>query len=70
MKKIYSYDNYEGDKGIIVADSFDEAVAIFKENYPDREIAETQEQYWENGSYIYEIDCFSEENRLYVVCEW
>ena len=70
MKKIYAYDNYEGDKGIIVADSYDKAIALFKEQYPHREVAKTQEQYLECGSYIYELDCLSEENRLYIVCEW
>lgn len=70
MKKIYVYDNYEGDKGIIVAESLDEAIVMFKEQYPDIEVAKTQEQYWEYGSYIYEIDTWSDENKLYVVCEW
>lgn len=70
MKKIYMYDNFEGDKGIIIANSFDEAVTLFKEQYPDREIAETTEKYWEHGSYLEEIDFWSEESRLYIVCEW
>ena len=56
MKKIYAYDNYEGDKGIIIADSLNEAVAIYKNEYPDRQIATTSEQYWEHGCYIYEIN--------------
>ena len=70
MRKLYTYDNYEGDKGIIVADSWDEAVAIYKEQYPDREIAETDEQYWDYGCYIEEIDFWSNEKKLYVCCEW
>lgn len=70
MKKLYSFDNHEGDKGIIVANSWDEAVEILKEEYPDREIAETQDQYCDGGCFMEEIDFWSEENRLYVVCEW
>ena len=70
MKRLYSYDNYEGDKGIIIADSWEEAVALYKKSYPNREIAETNEQYWDYGCYIEEIDFALEESRLYVTCEW
>lgn len=70
MKKIYSYDNHEGDKGIIIADSFDDAVSLFKDEYPDRTIAESPEQYWDHGSYIEEIGPLGGKNGLYIVCEW
>ena len=70
MKRLYSYDNYEGDKGVIIADSFEEAVALYKEQYPDREVADTMKQYWDYGCYIEEIDFMPEESRLYVTCEW
>ena len=70
MKKIYAYDNYEGDKGIIVASSLDDAILIFNQEYPDRKVAETHEQYCEYGSYVYEIDLWSDKDKLYVVCEW
>ena len=70
MRKLYTYDNYEGDKGIIIADSWDEAVALYKEQYPDREVAETQEQYWDYGCYIEEIDFWTDEKKLYAICEW
>lgn len=35
MKHIYYFDVWEGDKGIIIADNFQEAVRIFKEEYGD-----------------------------------
>ena len=70
MRKLYTYDNYEGDKGIIVADSWDEAVALYKEQYPDREVSETIEQYWDYGCYIEEIDFWTDEKKLHIVCEW
>ena len=70
MKKIYSYDNCEGDKGAIIADSLEEAITLFKKEYPDREIASNTQQYWNNGCYISEIGILSEDNQLYVVCEW
>ena len=70
MKKIYSYDNCEGDKGIIIADSLDGAIAMFKEQYPDRNVAVDVTHYWDNGSYIEEICVLCEENKLYVTCAW
>lgn len=70
MKRLYSYDNFEGDKGIIIADSWDEAVAIFKEEYPDRQIAETSEQYWKHGCWMEEIDFMADESKLYITCPW
>ena len=70
MKKIYTYDNYEGDKGIILADSFDEAIKIFKNQYPYRGIAENMEQYWNYGCFIEELDFVSSESKLYAIIEW
>ena len=70
MKRLYSYDNYEGDKGIIIADSWEEAVALYKEQYPYREVAETNGQYWNGGCFIEEIDFVTEESRLYTTYEW
>ena len=70
MKKIYTYDNYEGDKGIIFANSFDEAMKIFKDYYPDRKIADNIEQYWNNGCYLEEMDFIPSESKLYVTCVW
>ena len=68
MKRLYSFDNYEGDKGIIIADSWDEAVMMFKENYPDREIAERHDEYLNHGCYLEEIDFV--DDGLYVTCDW
>lgn len=70
MKRVYTYDNFEGDKGIIVADSYEEAVKIFQEQYPDRKIAKAIDEYWNHGCYIEEIDFMYDESRLYVTCEW
>lgn len=70
MKKIYTYDNCDGDKGVIFADSFDEAIEIFKDNYPDRNIAENIRQYWDNGCFMEEVDFVPSESKLYVTVEW
>ena len=70
MKKIYAYDNCDGDKGIIIADSMEEAIALFKEHYPDRNIATNLEQYWSHGCYIEKVDDIPTESKLYTTCEW
>lgn len=33
--KIYDYDIWDGDKGIILANDYHEAFEMFKKNYPD-----------------------------------
>ena len=33
-KKVFAYENSEGDKGIIIARSYNEAKAIFHKEYP------------------------------------
>lgn len=32
-KRLYSYDNFEGDKGVIIAKSLEEACEIYKTHY-------------------------------------
>lgn len=39
--KMYAYENYEGDKGVIIATSMGQARKLFSERYPDRKIAES-----------------------------
>lgn len=70
MQKIYSYDNFEGDKGIIIADSIDEAIELFNKKYPDRQIADNCQQYFNHGCYIEEVDYLCGQSQLYVTCEW
>ena len=43
--KIYTYDVTEGDKGIIFANNYEEAVDLFKENYLDIEVVETYDDF-------------------------
>lgn len=63
MNKLYSYDNCEGDKGVIVAESYEEAVEIYKKEYPKRKIVENGSEYWDNGCYLKEEG--SIETKLY-----
>lgn len=49
-KKIYAYENSDGDKGIIIAKSYNDAKRIFHEKYPKRKIVEDDSiDYW--GAY-------------------
>lgn len=67
--KLYSYDNFEGDKGIIVAASLEEAEEIYLEEYPNRKIAKCHEEYLDNGCYV-SYEGLIEEGRLYCTCSW
>lgn len=69
-KRLYSYDNFEGDKGVIIAKSLEEACEIYKTHYPDRKIANTEEEYWDNGGYIIEEDVLDGKSVLYNTTPW
>lgn len=69
-KKIYSYDNFEGDKGVIIAKSLEEAYKIYKKYYPERQIAYTDEEYWEDGCYIVEEGILDGKSILYNTVPW
>ena len=38
--KVFAYENSDGDKGIIIAKSIEEAKKIFHEKYPERKIVD------------------------------
>ena len=64
-KKVYAYENSNGDKGIIIAKSYDDAKRIFHEKNPKRKIVEDDSiDYWDNGSYLFEMDNVRD-NELY-----
>lgn len=69
-RKIYAYENSEGDKGIIIAKSLDEARELFKKEYPKRKIAKNDEEYYDNGSYVFEVDVLENESKLYCPFPW
>lgn len=70
MKKLYSYDNFEGDKGVIIANSMEEAEKIYKKEYPERKIARNQEEYWNGGCYMTEEGVIDETSKLFNTCSW
>lgn len=41
MQQKYTHENSEGDKGIIIANSLDDASELFKKEYPKRKIVDT-----------------------------
>lgn len=68
-KKVFAYENSYGDKGIIIAKSYDEAKDIFCKRYPKREIVYNDEDYWDNGAYLFEMDEIKN-NKLYNCFPW
>ena len=69
-RKIYAYENSECDKGIIIAQSLDEARELFKKEYPKRKIAKNDEEYYDNGAYVFEADVLKNESKLYCPFPW
>ena len=69
-KKLFSYDNSEGDKGVIIANSLEEACRIYKKHYPKRKIANTNDEYWECGSYIVEEGVLNGKEELFNTVPW
>jgi hypothetical protein len=56
MKKIFSFEIYEGDKGIILADSREEAIEIFKKAYPYHMVCDNNDidSYYASGAFLVE----------------
>ena len=68
-KILFAYENYEGDKGIIIATSKEEAIKIFKKEYPKRKIAENDQDYYNNGTYLFEVGAVNN-HELYCAFPW
>ena len=70
-KRLYAYENSEGDKGIIIAYTENEARMLFKGKYPKRKIVgEETDDYWDDGAYLYEVSQISHKGKLYCTFEW
>lgn len=68
-KKVFAYENSDGDKGIIIAVSMDEAKRIFHEKYPERTIVDNYYDYCQNGAYLFEMSKV-DNNKLYCCFPW
>ena len=70
MKKLYSFDNFQGDKGIIIADSLAEAHSLYRKEYPKHKIANNQDEYFDNGCYINEELDIDGKRGLFNIFPW
>lgn len=67
--KIYAYENHEGDKGIVIAETEEKAAEIFHKEYPDKKIVDNDRD-WRNGNtFLYEVGTM-ENNKLFNVFPW
>lgn len=66
--RVYGYDNFNGDKGVIIANSYDEAAKVYGEKY-DRKITDDHNEYMDDGCYLFDMGVV-EENKMYVNAEW
>ena len=69
-RKIFAYENSDGDKGIIIAYTENEAKELFKKEYPERKIADDDDAYYDNGAYLYEVGDLNDKSELYCVFEY
>lgn len=69
-KKVYAYENSEGDKGIIIATSYKKAEWIYRKGYPKRKIVNLDTaDYENNGAYLFEVKNVRN-NTLYNAFPW
>ena len=66
---VFAYENYEGDNGIIIANSMNKAEEIFHEEYPERKIVDNEFDWCNGGTYLEEMD-YVENNKLYCCFPW
>lgn len=57
-QKMYVYDCYNGDRGIIFAPTYDEAKLLFLQDYPERTIVSSFDDYYgySDAAYLYKSD--------------
>lgn len=67
--KLYAYENSEGDKGIIIADSMEKAKELFLQEYPTRTIVDNNDDYYKNGAYLFEVERV-QNNKLFCAFPW
>lgn len=71
--KIYEYDICDGDKGIIMAESYEEAVRIFREDYKGVDLdnydsSEIDESKYKYGGVIAELCDYDGTQQLVCIC--
>ena len=69
MKKIYAYEIFEGDKGIIIASSYKKAKKILKKEYSIKVADDDAAYYNGNRAYLYEVGKVKN-NKLYAAFEY
>lgn len=66
--RVYGYDNFHGDKGVIIANNYEEAVKVYRQKY-DRKIIDDHDEYMEDGCYLFDMGLV-EKNKMYINAEW
>lgn len=67
--KLYAYENSEGDKGVIIANSMEKAKELFLQEYPTRTIVDNNDDYYKNGAYLFEVEKV-QNNKLFCAFPW
>lgn len=67
--KIFSYEIFEGDKGVILAHSEEEAKAFLSEDYPEREVTRDLNDYME-GAILLKNEGNADRPRIVAAFPW
>lgn len=65
--RVYGYDNFHGDKGIIIANNYGDAVKVYRQKY-DRKITDDHNEYMNDGCYLFDMGIVKK-NKMYVNVE-
>ena len=58
------YENREGDKGIVIAETEEKAAEIFHKEYPDKKIVDNDRDWRDGNTFLYEVGTM-ENNKLF-----
>lgn len=68
MMKLFVFDNYEGDKGVIVSENYDNALAAYRQIY-SRNVVDNHTDYVNGGCYLTDLGDIKEDG-VYVCSEY
>lgn len=69
-KRMFAYENSDGDKGVIIASSYRKAEKIYRKEYPDRKLVDIDtDDYYDEGAYLFDMGKVCN-GRLYNAFPW
>lgn len=67
--KLWAYENFSGDYGVIIAPTYEKAMELYKADYPTWKVIPASRIRDENESYLFEVGDIKDEE-LYAAFPW